>query len=272
MPLKGRCSFRQEEHTYHIGPYEVPGTGAIMRAGGVLDDRWFTLSGRSRGSVVHELTYMLDLELLELEDVNTQLRGWVIAYAAFRRKHAPAYSMLETPVFNRVLGFATVLDRAGTMLWEGHNVPFVLNIKTGQHKKADYVQSAGEVLAWTNTRDFGTKRYTLYLKKTGAFKLEEHPWEGDFDEFERCLQEWRDTCHDPKKHPPLKRLKPLPSRRRLTAFRQRLADSVKRGSTASRRSTPLKISTGSERSLSTTRRSMKPRSKASSSRSSSRKQ
>jgi hypothetical protein len=263
--LEGRCSFLEDEHLYYIGPWEVPGTGPVMRAGGVLEDRFFTISGRSRGSVVHKLTQNLDLELITLDEVHTKLRGWVIAYAAFLRKHEPDYSMIETPVFNRELGFATVLDRTGTLIPDPREpevrVPFVLNIKTGGHKHADDVQSAGEVLAYKNERDFDLARYTLYLKKTGKFKLERHPFEGDFDEFEDCLQDWRRLCHDPKRHPPLKDLRPLRSKRRLSAFRQRLLDSAKRGSRRSVGSTPSKTRTASAPSSSTTRSSTKPRSR-----------
>jgi hypothetical protein len=257
--LPGKPVFRESEHTYHIGEWEVPGTGDIMKVGGELEDRWYNLSGRTRGQVIHHLTYQLDLGLVRLEDVETQYQSWILAYGEFKLKHRPRYKLLEQPVFNEHLGFATVLDRAGIGMLDKKgkriNGWFELNIKTGAPEDWHGVQRAGEVIAWRKKPDFHIRRYTLYLKKTGKFAIEEHPYEGDYDIFTDCLIKWRRECHDPKRHGPLSLLKPLRSKKRLSAFRRKLRDSVASGSRRSGRSTPSRTQTGSALWSSTTRRS-----------------
>lgn len=212
--LRGRPSFLVQEHRYLIGAHEVPGLGEIMKAGGELDDRWFNLSGRNRGGGVHELTHLLDLGLVKLEDIESDLRGWVIAYAAFVRQHRPRYDLVEEPVFNRGLGFATVIDRAGALPDEG---PMVLNIKTGGRIDWHGVQRAGEVLAWRGALAPDVARFTLYIRKTGTFDLWRHPTPRmDHDTFLRCLHEWRQLCHDPRRHGPLSCLRDIRIPHRLT--------------------------------------------------------
>ncbi len=215
MSLRGKFRYDADTHVYTVGPHRVPGISTVLKIGGAVTDKWFTQAGKNRGSDVHKVTHWLDLELISIEEVEGLARQWCIGWEAFKKEHKPRIRMREQPVVNKHLGFATILDVAGYL-----KGPMTLNIKTGAPADWHGIQRAGEVLAWKGERNLNVRRYTLYLRKTGKFTLVEHIYESDFDEFERCLKDWREQCHQKRLHGSLSLLKPLRSRRRLLSPRR----------------------------------------------------
>jgi len=54
------------------------------------------------------------------------------------------------------------------------------------------------------------RRYTLYLRKSGTYRLEEHINRGDFNAAWEAIRIWRRNWHDPRRHAPLRLLDPIP--------------------------------------------------------------
>jgi hypothetical protein len=204
MTLRGRFSFSSDDHTYRVGRWLVPGITEILRAAGFINDRYYGSASRNRGSVAHAITEGLDVGTVDVDRIDGPLRGWVLAYTAFVRACRPDHALVEAAVVNRRLGFATHVDRAGRLL--GHLA--LWNIKTGPADSWHGVQRAAEVLALDGRRT-NRKRYTLYIRNTGTFSLEEHRNDADFDAFEDALYQWRLGCHNPARHGPLSLLSPL---------------------------------------------------------------
>ena len=155
MALRGRFTFAPDQHIYRVGRYQVPGTTEIMRVAGRVDERYYTLTGRTRGQVIHELSEGLDLGLLDLTKLNRKVRGWVLAYAAFVEQMHPRHDLIEAAVVQRGYGFATMVDRAGYLLGRA-----VWNIKTGPMHPSHAIQRAAEKLA-LDGRWSARRRFTL---------------------------------------------------------------------------------------------------------------
>mgnify|MGYP001608532845 CR=1 FL=1 len=215
MTLKGRFSFDATAHLYRIGQYQVPGTSAVLEAAGYLAGlRRASGASRWRGEQVHALAAAVDMGTLASEPEVRRwlathsgpapLAGWLAGYRAFMAGSRPRYTLIETPVVDRRRGFATVVDRAGWLF----GAPMVLNLKSGAKDSAHAVQRALEVLALDGRRS-RRRRFTLYLRPSGRFRLEEHINDGDFDAAEEALILWRQHAHDPARHYPLRLVRPF---------------------------------------------------------------
>jgi hypothetical protein len=204
--LTGTFRFDPKSHRYWIeqpdgSKWVVPGMSEIELVSGRLNDRWFTQHGRDRGSVVHQLTCDLELGQRTLDDIEGELRPWVLAYAQFVADERPRWTMLEQTVVNRELGCATTIDRFGWLKggWA------TLNIKTGGKHRTHSVVRAGEVLTQFGYRA-PVQRFTLRIMPSGGYVLDAHESDHDFTLFLNDLETWRKECHDPQRHGPLEKL------------------------------------------------------------------
>lgn len=202
--LRGRFTFNSAQHEYRVGRYLVPGISEILRAAGIVQDRHYGQTSRTRGSVVHELIEAADLGLLALENVAGPVRGWCLAYAAAVRDLKPTHEVIEGAVVHRGFGYATTIDRAGTLL--GRRATW--NVKTGPAAAWHGIQRAAEALA-LDGRISRRARFTLYIRPSGRYSVEEHTNAADFEDFlDACLQ-WRRGCHQERLHGPLRLVDPL---------------------------------------------------------------
>lgn len=237
--LIGTLRFLEEIHQYTVEgagfSHVVPGITEILRASGHIAERFMKQSDRDRGARIHKMIEEMNLGLLELSDIppDDPHIGWCSAWQGVVDKlkpvdknGLPGWDGIELPIINRKLGFATTVDCIGRFSSvEAHPFtgrPFVANIKTGVSAKVHGVQLAAEVLAYDGRRS-ERLRLSIEIKKSGKFRVREHDNPQDFIDFEEALLAWRDACHHPEKHGPIRLLHPLQQdliRRRSHARRQ----------------------------------------------------
>lgn len=192
--LRGACRFVADEHRYFIGQTEVPGTHAVMRAGGGDDGeplerehRWFHVEHRDRGKAVHAASLRFDLG--DDWSLPAEWRGYMTAYVRLVDALRPAWTLLEEARFERRRRYATIIDRAG--MSAALRCSIVLEIKTGDPDAFHGPQTAGQDLLLGGPRG-KRRRFVGYLAADGRFRLREYDDPNDYAKFERALAEyWR---------------------------------------------------------------------------------
>lgn len=178
--------FVQSEHRYYLnGERELPSVTTVLKAQGLIDDRWFTEQARLRGDYVHLACRMLDDDELDEGTIDPGISPYLDAYRSFLAIAKPSYVYVEHRVFDPVYGYAGTLDRAGTVCGE----PTVLDIKTG----GVYPSVGPQVAAYRRLlpKPHAWKRAALQLKDDGTFSL--HPLTDRSDEevFLSALRLWQ---------------------------------------------------------------------------------
>lgn len=158
-------AFDPAAHRYQVGDRELPSVTTILKAQGLIQDRWFTEEARVRGEYVHLACRMLDDDELDESDLDPALQPYLEAYRAFLAVAKPDWTYIEHRVWDPVLGFAGTLDRAGTVYGER----VVLDLKSGGvypfvgPQTAAYRRCLPEPWTW--------KRAALHLKDDGTFSF-----------------------------------------------------------------------------------------------------
>lgn len=181
MPLRGAFRFTRDTHTYTVAQTPVPAVGVITRwAHGAPPNPFLTEASRARGTAVHAATLALDLggaasQILEALDPACQ--PFFAAYCAFRLGCQLKWYMLEQPAVHRRLRYAGTPDRVGILNYTAA----ILEIKTGEVYPWHGIQTAGQDLLVT--RRGKRRRFVVYLRADGTFRLREHTDPGDYLKF-----------------------------------------------------------------------------------------
>lgn len=162
--------FDAATHTYTLDGCPVPSITQMLEAAGkVKGGRFYTEAGRDRGTNVHRLTLDYDLGALDLDDVVSRHRGYLLGWAKASAFLAPSWRALEEP-FVHPLGFGGTPDRGGVAL----KLESVLEIKTGDVEAWHGLQLALQAILvghhW-HIRPEAIARWAVYLRANGRFKL-----------------------------------------------------------------------------------------------------
>lgn len=118
--------FDAAEHAYWLGARRLPSVTDVIRAHGLVEERWFSEEARARGSYVHRACALLDEGSLDEERVAPEFAPYVEAWRRCRADLAPAWRAIERPV--AALGFAGTPDRVGVV----DGAPAIVDIKTSE--------------------------------------------------------------------------------------------------------------------------------------------
>lgn len=175
-----------ETHTYYRQDGSVvPSITELLRRSGVVDAEWFTDAGRERGTEVHNLTADFDLGALTLDECLSPNKGFLAAHVQLCQIARPKWEMIEQALVDQLGRFAGRPDRVG--YWLGGDELLVADIKTGAAEKWHSLQTALQailVAPYFGVAPASLKRYTIYYKKNGRYKVEEHV---DLMDFNRAL-------------------------------------------------------------------------------------
>jgi hypothetical protein len=161
--------FDEAEHRYYLGNRELPSVTGILKAAGLVDDRFYTEESRLRGTYVHTACCLLDEDDLEIESLDEVLRPYVEAYAAFKSVARPTWQFVEHRVCDDVHGYAGTLDRAGIV----NGKPLLIDIKTGTVPPWVALQTAAYRRCLPGGHTY--RRAALHLKADATFNLIELP-------------------------------------------------------------------------------------------------
>lgn len=180
------------------GEIRKSATQLLVLAGEVTED-YYTEEGRERGSQVHRLTLDYDLGAIEVEDVVSAHRGYLLAYAALTEAvQRPTWTSLEEPIAHRVLPYCTTPDRVGNVfkllsVAEIKSGPYVYPKKKGRPGPHE-IQTAFQALAVASRlhiRPEIIKRWGFYIQADGRFKVMEFVNNADL---RRAREIVRDFC------------------------------------------------------------------------------
>ena len=163
-------SFDEPTHTYRWDGQVMPSVSQLLASSGLKPEARYTPGSAERGSEVHRLTELFDLEFLQLGEAG-EYEGYLIAWASFVKQTGWKSTAIEARVANPHLWLAGTIDRIGTMNGE----TWKLDIKSGAKARWHGYQLAAYNLI-TQSMD---KRACVYITAEGKFTL--CPWQDDMD-------------------------------------------------------------------------------------------
>lgn len=167
-------TFDEATHTYLNDGKRVLSVTQILREAGLITGTdFFTEDARLRGEAVHKACEYLDEDDLDFETVDPAYLPYLKAYQKFLSDFNPSWKDIEKIVYNNTYNYVGTFDRAGILL----NDLCVLDIKSGGKLPWHPVQLAAYAGAYTTS---AIKRYGLYLKDDGDYKLKEYSDPKDF--------------------------------------------------------------------------------------------
>ena len=115
---------------------------------------------------MHFLTEQLDKGQMRYCAIHTLLKGYIKAYASFLSVHDLCWDLIESIVYHEKLGYAGRLDRLGYI----DRQRAIIDLKTGCPQDYHGIQLG----AYDLTLPYkDTKRYALYLRADGTFRLKD---------------------------------------------------------------------------------------------------
>lgn len=159
----------------------LPSATQLLVMAGEVDEGFYSEESAERGTQVHRLTLDYDLGALEVEDVVTKYRGWLLAYDELTRAtQRPEWLHLEEPFAHPVLRFACTPDRVGHVykllsVAEIKSGPYVYPKKRGRPGPHE-LQTALQAIAVANRlhiRPEMVARWGFYIQGDGKFKVQQ---------------------------------------------------------------------------------------------------
>jgi len=166
--------FNDELHLYLIDGEVVPGLTEIFTDLGIINNRFYTEEARERGRLIHLITELYDRGSLDIDTVDPRLLGYFEAYRNFLDKHNPEIIEIEKPIGNKVLKYASKLDRVFKMkIAPGYIGKIITDLKTGAKERWHQLQLTAHLMAYSKSH---LPLYDLYLKPNGDFIFEEQEY------------------------------------------------------------------------------------------------
>lgn len=191
--------FDPRAHAYYdLEGRTLPHITGMLKAGGWVDDTWFTEESSIRGTAVHDLTAEYDLEALDHEQVVSRYRSWLLAYVECMKRLRPEWKMIEEPIVHPVYRFGGRPDAIGVIF----NRWTVLEKKTAAKRRVTNrgltldpvgIQTALQTILAATIYPLpltSWDRRAVYLKENGKFSLEPYTDERDFDEAWRLIRDF----------------------------------------------------------------------------------
>jgi len=165
----------------------LPRVTNILKDGGLIDTRWFTDAVRNRGTAVHAACHYLDEGDLDESTVDPIVTPYLDAYKRFQKDiGGKDWDWIECPQQDPLGRYRGTPDRILSCRPRA-----LYDLKTGCHFAWHKYQTA----SYVNCLDdpFSYRRFALYLKKDGAYQVQEFPrseYARDIAVFEAALTLW----------------------------------------------------------------------------------
>ena len=154
--------FDYDKHLYTVKGEDYPSLHRILEEFGLIDKRWYKTEYADRGKAVHELTALIDRELITIDDID-EYKGYCEAWLQFKEDFKPEIIDIEKPVAHSIYKYACTPDRICKI--NGRNA--IIDIKSGSPEKWHGIQMVAQDMA------AGLENailYEVYLKETGKYK------------------------------------------------------------------------------------------------------
>jgi hypothetical protein len=139
-----------------------------------------------RGSDVHLMCQYHDEDRLDIDQFTPEVRAYLPAWVRFLHENRPIWTHIEQPLYQPLFGYAGTPDRVGVL--EGWKLaePAPFDIKSGAEHPLHDLQLAGYaglVPALPVGPLTSARRFTIYLRPNGTYKLHEHTSPKDWPTF-----------------------------------------------------------------------------------------
>ncbi len=140
----------------------------VIKAVGLIDDRWFTEEATWRGSCVHALCEYEDKGTLDESTIDPAAEGYLEAWRRWKKITGFTPVQIEHPMSG--MGYAGTLDRVGLI---GPATRAVVDLKTGAAQKWHALQLAGYAgFYYPYSRSM--RRFTVRLHEDGRYTTQEY--------------------------------------------------------------------------------------------------
>ncbi|MFA5321364.1 MAG: hypothetical protein WC373_01715 [Smithella sp.] len=169
-----KLTFNAELHEYRDAKGNViPSVTQVLESVGLSDFSGVPADvlavAQERGLVVHKITELYDMEMLDMSSVDPKLKGYLTAYKKFLNDFKIlSFMAIEEIVYNLIGDYAGTLDRIA----ETQKGKILFDIKTGVFSIAHGPQVATYEAAHAGNCKIDTIG-TLYLNDDGTYKFKE---------------------------------------------------------------------------------------------------
>lgn len=190
-----KLSFDPAIHIYTLAGRRVPSVTQVLADCGLGPPDWLDpvlLRGAADlGTIIHAATELIDEDDLDWSTVHPSIAAQLRAYERFRQTVEFALVASEERVVIADGRCAGTLDRRGMLGAD----PVIIDIKTGSDQRAYALQTAAYDLAFPDTWH---RRFALFLKRDGTYRLKEYTDPDDGEVFLACLRlaEWRRSSRE----------------------------------------------------------------------------
>ena len=170
-------------HKYVVAGVEYPSVNQVLQDDGIVDTAWFREGSAEKGIRVHWICEQADKDFsgmrLFMDDTLEEYEGYLDAWEDFKEKSGFVVSLIETPLYSKVLGIAGTLDRIGFL----NDKLTIIDIKSGTKLKWHGLQLAGYKMLLEHLTFPGepcipwmahTELRGVYLKKTGKWTMHDY--------------------------------------------------------------------------------------------------
>lgn len=154
--------FDYENHLYTVNGEDYPSLHRILEEFNIINKRWYKPEYADRGKAIHELTALIDRELITIDDID-EYKGYCEAWLQYKEDYRLEIIDIEKPVANDYYQYACTPDR--TCIVKGKYA--IVDIKSGGIEDWHGVQLAAQLMA-TGLDD--AILCGVYLKETGKYK------------------------------------------------------------------------------------------------------
>lgn len=179
----------EPEHQYFKGDRRILGTTEILRACGVIDDKWYNAQAAARGRAVHAACHFLAEGDLDWDTLAVEFHGYVEAYQAateaidfFPREceRALCHPLYLYGTKPDQIGF--IGDAPGKLKGVAAQDDAVVELKTGTMMEWTRLQTAFQAMAKWPDNYFTKLRFGVELGADGKYRVEHFADVGDFDD------------------------------------------------------------------------------------------
>lgn len=183
--------YDEATHTYRDAYGVIPSITQLLALSGWVDDRWYTVASRERGSAVHGLTAQVDLGAVSADEVDGALRGYILAHVAAMQAIQADLEHVEIAAVHPTIRLAGRPDRVGRF-WGQRGV---LDEKSGAAHKSHKIQTALQAILAEPTLGVPPEhqiRLTVYLKANGRYAVDQWTDTADIVEARRIIRRYCD--------------------------------------------------------------------------------
>jgi hypothetical protein len=181
--------FEASTHRYFMSGREVPGVTSVLKAAGIIDAKFLSNhEALRRGTLVHQHCEWVDREVrlaraIASAPIVKPIDGYINAYAAFVRDHAPRYTHVEEGLLHARHRYGGRPDRiCADLCGRG---PAILELKTGSPADWHGVQLAAYQLLFPTG-----SRWVVYLRADGRYTLNRVTGPDDYARFLDALSDY----------------------------------------------------------------------------------